>query len=138
MDIPRRNRIDLMTPAELAIREAMLKVEEAGCDVLLTDAVNLLHEAQERVADFVDKVPRKEKNYEQEAIDFLKRAAVENCRIVSSNDLHHEVIVDAQVNHRFWVDPETALGWALIPWDLSTIKDRKREADYFMRNDMLR
>src|SRR4051812_44098245 len=52
--IPRRNRIDLYTPAELAIREAMLAIEEAGCHPLLTDAINLLSQAKEKVADHVE------------------------------------------------------------------------------------
>lgn len=54
MSIPRRNRIDLSTPAELAIRNAVDAVESAGCDVRLTNAINKLHEARELVADFVD------------------------------------------------------------------------------------
>jgi hypothetical protein len=58
--IPRRNQLDRNTPAELAIREAMLAVEEAGCDVLLTDAVNLLSQAREKVADYVDRKIEKE------------------------------------------------------------------------------
>ena len=58
--IPRRSRIDLMTPAEVAIRNARLAVEEAGCDVLLTDAVNLLHQAQDKVANYVDRVGERE------------------------------------------------------------------------------
>jgi hypothetical protein len=53
--IARRNRIDLNTPAELAIRTAIKVVEEAGCDILLTDAVMLLVSAREKVADFVEK-----------------------------------------------------------------------------------
>jgi hypothetical protein len=53
-DIPRRNRIDLCTPAENAIRDAVHVVEAAGCDVRLTGAINKLHEARELVADFVD------------------------------------------------------------------------------------
>jgi hypothetical protein len=53
-EIPRRIRIDLMSPAELAIRAAVMAVEAAGADVRLTRAINLLHEAQEQVADFVD------------------------------------------------------------------------------------
>ncbi len=53
-DIPRRIRIDLMTPAELAIREAVHAVECAGAHPLLTEAVNLLGQAQNKVADFVD------------------------------------------------------------------------------------
>lgn len=54
--IPRRICVDRMTPAELAIREAVLAVEAAGADPRLTDAVVLLHQARERVADFVDGV----------------------------------------------------------------------------------
>jgi hypothetical protein len=54
MDIPRRSRIDQMTPAERAIYDAMGVVEAAGADVRLTDAVVLLQAARERVADFVD------------------------------------------------------------------------------------
>jgi hypothetical protein len=53
--IPRRIRQDLQTPAETAIREAMMVVEKAGAHPLLTEAVNYLALAQARVADFVDK-----------------------------------------------------------------------------------
>lgn len=53
--IPRRIRIDLMTPAELAIRDAVIAVEEVGADPLLTEAVILLQRAREKVADFVDR-----------------------------------------------------------------------------------
>lgn len=55
-DIPRRSRLDKMTPAENAIYNAMCVVEQAGCDVRLTEAVNLLQKARDRVADFVDGV----------------------------------------------------------------------------------
>jgi hypothetical protein len=54
----RRNDITLCTPAENAIRAAVDAVEEAGAHPLLTDAVNLLDEAREKVADFIDNVPR--------------------------------------------------------------------------------
>lgn len=54
MSIPRRIRVDLNTPAELAIRNAVQVVEEAGADPLLTDAVVLLDEARSKVADYVD------------------------------------------------------------------------------------
>lgn len=54
-EFPRRNRIDLNTPAELAIRSATAAVEAAGDDPLLTEAVTLLTEAREKVADFVDR-----------------------------------------------------------------------------------
>jgi hypothetical protein len=56
-EIPRRIRLDLNTPAELAIRQAVDTVEEAGAHPLLTDAVNLLSLAREKVADFVELSP---------------------------------------------------------------------------------
>jgi hypothetical protein len=43
-----------MTPAELAIRDAIHTIESAGAHPLLTEAVNLLVLAQDRVADFVE------------------------------------------------------------------------------------
>lgn len=52
--VPRRIRIDLNTPVELSIREAMRKVEELPPDVRLTDAVNKLAEALNLVSDFED------------------------------------------------------------------------------------
>lgn len=55
----RRAYIDKMTPAELAILEAMQLVEKMGADDRLSDAVTLLHKAKEAVADFVDKVERR-------------------------------------------------------------------------------
>lgn len=55
-DIPRRSRLDKMTPAENAIYNAMCVVEQAGCDVRLTEAVMWLQKARDRVADFVDGV----------------------------------------------------------------------------------
>lgn len=57
-DPMRRNRIDQRTSAETAISNAMSAVEEAGAHPLLTDAVVLLGQARDKVADFVDEVPR--------------------------------------------------------------------------------
>lgn len=53
-DITRRMRLDLNTPAELAIREAMKEVEGTGSSTLLTDAVVLLEQALNLVADHID------------------------------------------------------------------------------------
>lgn len=63
MTIPRRDRIDLFTPAERAIWDATQAVEQAGCDVRLTAAVNLLHEARAQVADYVDGVKHEPKPF---------------------------------------------------------------------------
>lgn len=54
METPRRNRLDLYTPAEKAIHDAMQEVEKAGADVKLTEAVMLLQKAKDCVADYVD------------------------------------------------------------------------------------
>lgn len=56
-DIPRRNRVDLASPIEAAIRDAINMVERMGCDTRLTKAVVLLDEAMSWVADFIDGVP---------------------------------------------------------------------------------
>lgn len=53
-NIPRRNRLDLCKPSELAIVTAVEQVEKMGASVKLTDAVTKLNEARELVADFID------------------------------------------------------------------------------------
>ncbi|MBB5351360.1 N-acetylmuramoyl-L-alanine amidase [Haloferula luteola] len=52
--IPRRNDMLRWTPAEKAIHAALDAVEEVGADPLLTEAVTLLSNAQNKVADYVD------------------------------------------------------------------------------------
>lgn len=74
---------------------------------------------------------------DNEALKFLGRAAIENSRIVSSCDLHEIAISEFQAQGRFYIDPESGLGWALVPWEISTKKDRAREADYFSRNNAM-
>lgn len=51
---PRRSRLDLCTPAEKAIYDAMQEVEKIGADVRLTEAVILLSQAKNKVADYID------------------------------------------------------------------------------------
>lgn len=55
--IPTRIDSQWMTPAELAINAAMEAVESAGASVALTDAVVLLAQARDRVADHVEAKP---------------------------------------------------------------------------------
>jgi hypothetical protein len=54
--IPRRIRLDLCTPAEVAIYNAMQEVEKMGADTTLTEASGLLDEARNLIADYVDQV----------------------------------------------------------------------------------
>ena len=54
-DLPRRCFLDKLTPAELSIHNAIQAVEAAGANPLLTDAVMLLVEAKDKVADYVDR-----------------------------------------------------------------------------------
>lgn len=56
-EIPRRIRLDKLTPAETAIVKAVEAVEEMPADTRLTEAVILLDRARDKVADFVDGVP---------------------------------------------------------------------------------
>jgi hypothetical protein len=51
---PRRNCLDLLSPAEAAIRSALIAVEAIGADPRLTEAVVLLQQAQDKVADLID------------------------------------------------------------------------------------
>lgn len=53
-DLPRRCHLELLSPAEWAIRNAMLQIEKLPADVRLTDAVVLLMTAQAKVADYID------------------------------------------------------------------------------------
>lgn len=52
--VPRRNRLDLNAPAELAIRKAMEEVEKIGADPRLTSIVYKLEKCFNRLADYVD------------------------------------------------------------------------------------
>ena len=54
-EIPRRNRMDLMTMEELAIMSLITDIEQLGADLLLTDTVVLLGDAKEKLSDFLDK-----------------------------------------------------------------------------------
>jgi hypothetical protein len=55
--IPRRQQMLSWTPAEVAIADAVEAVERAGAHPLLTDAVILLQQAREKVADYIDATP---------------------------------------------------------------------------------
>jgi hypothetical protein len=67
VDNPRRSHVELMTPAELAIHEAMDKVaavpEPVGVDKVaaagLNVAISLLSQAKDKVSDFVDGISAK-------------------------------------------------------------------------------
>lgn len=51
---PRRNQLNLNVPAELAITDAMYKVEELGCSPNLTKVITLLSEAKDILSDYID------------------------------------------------------------------------------------
>jgi hypothetical protein len=52
--IPTRIDVRYHSAAEVAITDAMKKVEDMGADSALTDAVMLLLKAKDRVADYVE------------------------------------------------------------------------------------
>jgi len=53
-DFPRRNRLDLNTPTELAIHEAIQQIERMPANEKLTEAVVILIKAKSLVSDYVD------------------------------------------------------------------------------------
>ncbi|QEL18512.1 hypothetical protein [Limnoglobus roseus] len=93
--IARRCRIDLYTPTETAIREAMLAVERAGCHPLLTEAVCLLEQAKNKVADFVEMPEQSDANDTVADAEWLGRAGFRQCPI--------EGRVERRISGRQWV-----------------------------------
>lgn len=53
-DIPRRAYVQKWTAPERAIKDAVRAVEAAGAHPLLTDAIILLQQAFEKIADYTD------------------------------------------------------------------------------------
>lgn len=51
---PRRACIYLLAPAEKSVWDAVQTVEKLGADVRLTEAVVLLQQAREKLADYFD------------------------------------------------------------------------------------
>ena len=58
MTIPRKIRLDLMTPPEVALRAAMAAVEAMPADTRLTNASVKVGEALALVSDYVDEQMR--------------------------------------------------------------------------------
>jgi hypothetical protein len=57
-------------------------------------------------------------------------------RIVSTNDLSEHQIAEASTAGLLYIDG-AGFGWAFLSWNLTTKKDREREAAYFSRNGMM-
>jgi hypothetical protein len=64
---PRRYHLDLLTPAEIALWRAIRMTEESGAHPLLTEAVTLLQQAREKLADYVELEQDENLNNELEA-----------------------------------------------------------------------
>jgi len=70
----------------------------------------------------------------ESAEQFLSRAVTFGGRIVSSNDLNKWQLAEARVLWNWWVDRD-GFGWAILPWSLTTDKDRDRERLYFLQTE---
>lgn len=68
----------------------------------------------------------------ESAESFLARAVATGGRVVSSNDLNMWQWSEAQSKGNSWISP-CGFGWAILPWELTTDKDRNRERVYFGR-----
>ena len=66
----------------------------------------------------------------ESAEQFLMRAVESGGRVVSSNDLNKWQLSESQANGKWWVSSE-GFGWAILPWELTTDKDRDRERSFF-------
>jgi len=66
-------------------------------------------------------------------IDILKKCREGAGRIVSSGDLCELAISEAQAKGFFFVDDE-GFGFAFLPWELTTDKDRERETSFSEAN----
>ncbi len=71
--------------------------------------------------------PIEELEVSNEALEFLRRATDGRHRIVSTGDLHEMQIAEARADGRMYVEPGGGLGWVLLPWGLTTSKDKERE-----------
>lgn len=60
------------------------------------------------------------------AEQFLSLAVSRGGRVVSSNDLNTWQLSEARVLGNWWVSAD-GFGWAILPWELTTDKDRDRE-----------
>lgn len=58
-EFPRRSRLETMTPAEIAIRDAIGAVETMGAHIELTTVQTELQAARDRLADYIDHKPRR-------------------------------------------------------------------------------
>lgn len=56
-DWPRRASLEHMTPAEVAIRNAVIEVEKVGAHPDLTAIVTGLGDLQDKLADYIDAQP---------------------------------------------------------------------------------
>ena len=61
--------------------------------------------------------------------DFLMRS-VDIGRIVPSANLTNKQIIEARLNGRFHVDNESGIGFAILPWPLTTKEDLLRAAEF--------
>lgn len=59
--------------------------------------------------------------------ELAARVALGDGRIVCTGDLTEMQIVEARRENRMYVDPD-GIGYVLLPWSLSTRKDKEREA----------
>lgn len=107
-EIPRRADLEQCTPAELAIYQAQVAVEEAGASESLTNATILLSKARSFVADHVDGV---ESDLVASGTYFISAEMIlerlrEGGMIVSSNDLTQGQINSARARKAFYVDDD--------------------------------
>lgn len=89
---------------------------------------NKFDEVSRRVG-YTTRLSDQKQSPEAAAMAFMLRAANENSRIVCSGDLSVHQIAEAQASGKFFI-ASSGMGFVLLPFELTTTKDRQREADY--------
>ena len=70
----------------------------------------------------------------ESAEQFFERALTAGGRIVCTGDLNEFQISEAHAKGNMWVSP-TGFGWVILPWTLTTDKDRTREREHIALGD---
>ncbi len=116
-------------------KDGLVKYERQFCSGD-SQSVNVVLE--QKLAEYEREAELKRKDldkYEADAVrTFMRRAASENSRIVSTNDLLDIQIAQARQDGRMLV-LQDGLGFVLLPFEISTPKDKSRETSLLRQGD---
>ena len=97
---PTRNVVEYWSPAEKAIVDAMRVVEETGGSIALTDAINLLSQAKDRVADHMEGIGTLIRKFEikNELLHPVLQIFCQRPELIPSRSHHDDSGLDLRLN----------------------------------------